>query len=171
VTMPKISHLILRPLAITAFMGVLALAAPVRAADGDAMMAQPQSAPKTAMHDHMAASGKHDIETRIKNLHDKLNITADQEQQWSPVADAMRDNEKSIHALIEERHQNAKTMSAVDDLESYEKIADQHADGLKKLIPVFKTLYDSMSDAQKKNADVVFGRYEGHPDRKAVSGK
>ena len=111
------------------------------------------------------------IESRIDSLHDRLKITKDQEQLWTPVAAAMRDNEKAIHVLISERHEHAKTLSAVEDLESYEKIADEHAEGLKKLIPSFKTLYEAMSDDQKKNADTVFGRYEGHPDRKADSGK
>lgn len=121
-------------------------------------------ATKSAKHEH---HGMHDIEGHIKHLHEKLKITAEQEGKWETVATTMRDNEKALHALIEERHAGAKTMSAIDDLQSYEKIADEHAEGLKKLIPAFKDLYETMSDAQKKNADMVFGRYEGHPDRKA----
>jgi hypothetical protein len=47
-------------------------------------------------------------------------------------------------------------MSAVDDLNTYEKFAQAHVDGLKNLISSFKTLYTAMPDAQKKNADQVF---------------
>jgi hypothetical protein len=47
-------------------------------------------------------------------------------------------------------------MTAVDDLKSYGEIADAHADGIKKLTPVFAALYASMSDAQKKEADAIF---------------
>ncbi len=68
----------------------------------------------------------------------------------------MRDNEKTIEPLIKARADNAKTRTAVDDLKSYAEITDAHADGIKKFTPVFATLYASMSDAQKKEADVLF---------------
>jgi|SRR5664279_4004918 len=42
----------------------------------------------------MAATdpGKARIETRIKDMHTKLKITAAEEEQWAKVADVMRDN-------------------------------------------------------------------------------
>jgi hypothetical protein len=83
-------------------------------------------------------------------------ITPAQEALWSVVAQAMRDSASRINALIQQRAQNAKAMSAVDDLNSYQAIAQAHADGLNNLVPAFDTLYASMSDAQKKNADAVF---------------
>jgi hypothetical protein len=61
-------------------------------------------------------------------------------------------------------------MSAVEDLKSYSEIAEAHADGLKKFIPVFEPLYASMSDAQKKDADKLFqhpGREKAKPKAKA----
>jgi len=102
------------------------------------------------------------VENRIKTLHSKLKITPDQETAWNDVAQAMRDNEANVSQLIQERHQNAKNMTAVDDLASYQKIAQAHADGMTKMISAFQSLYDNMSDEQKKNADEVFGRFEGH---------
>jgi hypothetical protein len=102
------------------------------------------------------------IEKRIQTLHDKLKITPDQESEWSDVAQAMRDNESGIGSQIESRQASAKTMTAVEDLESYQKIAQAHADGMSKVISSFSTLYDDMSDMQKKNADQVFGQFEGH---------
>ncbi len=50
-------------------------------------------------------------------------------------------------------------MSALDNLRNYQMIADAHADGLKKLVPAFATLYGAMSDQQKATADAVFGRH------------
>ena len=47
-------------------------------------------------------------------------------------------------------------MTAVEDMKSYGEIAAAHVDGINKLIPVFEVLYDSMSDAQKKEADEAF---------------
>jgi LTXXQ motif family protein len=96
------------------------------------------------------------VEARVKSLHDALKITASQEPQWQAVADVMRDNAKRTGALIEERAANLKTMTAIDDLHSYEAIAEAHLSGVKNLIPAVEALYASMSDAQKKNADVVF---------------
>ncbi len=102
------------------------------------------------------------VEERIKTLHAKLMVTPEQEAQWSDVAQAMRDSEANVSSLIQERHKNAGSMNAVDDLESYQTIAQAHADGLKQVNAAFKNLYATMSDAQKKNADTVFDHYEGH---------
>jgi protein CpxP len=102
------------------------------------------------------ASVEDRVEARITNMHAKLKITAAQEDQWAKVAQVMRDNEKTIEPLIKARTENAKTMTAVDDLKSYGKITDAHADGIKKFTPVFATLYEGMSDAQKKEADGMF---------------
>jgi protein CpxP len=107
------------------------------------------------------ASTEDRVEARIKDMHAKLKITAAQEDQWTKVAGTMRDNEKTIEPLIKARADNAKTMTAVDDLKSYGEITDAHADGIKKFTPVFATLYTSMSDAQKKEADTLF-RHGSH---------
>jgi periplasmic protein CpxP/Spy len=100
------------------------------------------------------------VEARIASLHNQLKIMAAQEPQWSAFAQVMRDNAKTMDALIQSRVQNAKTMTAVDDLRAYQRIADAHADGLKKLIPAFEALYVTMPDEQKKNADAVFGQMQ-----------
>jgi protein CpxP len=95
-------------------------------------------------------------EARIKNMHAKLSITQAQEDQWGKVAQVMRDSASSMETLIKVRKEHASTMTAVDDLKSYGDITEAHLDGIKKLTPVFATLYASMSDAQKKEADYLF---------------
>jgi len=106
------------------------------------------------------------VEARIKSLHQQLGITAAQEPQWQAVAGVMRDNAKTIGALIEQRQANVKTMTAIDDLNAYAAIADAHAANVKKLIPAFSALYATMSDAQKKNADAVFSHRPRPPHPK-----
>jgi len=106
------------------------------------------------------------VEERIKDFHTKLKITPAQEELWNNVIQVMRDNAKTMEALIKARSEKASTMTAVDDLKSYGEIAEAHADGLKKFIPVFEPLYASMSDAQKKNADTLF-QHQGPPKSKA----
>src|SRR5215469_11876462 len=108
------------------------------------------------------------VEARIKSLHSKLKITAAQEPQWQQVAQVMRDNAADIEKMVSERNAKLKTMTAVDNLQTYSDIAQAHADGLKKLVPVFDTLYGTMSDAQKKVADGVF---RGIAERHAAAHK
>lgn len=106
------------------------------------------------------------VEARINNMHAKLAITNAQEEQWAKVAHVMRDNAKTMDALTQQRFQHAMSMTAVDDLKSYGEITDAHADGIKKFTPVFATLYADMSDAQKKEADVLF-RHGGKMSKKS----
>jgi hypothetical protein len=104
-------------------------------------------------------------ELRIKEMHNKLKITTDQEEQWAKVAQAMLDDAKNMDALTQARIDRAKDITAIDDLNSYAQIAQAHADGIKNLTPLFTTLYAGMSDAQKKEADTLFrhGMHEhGH---------
>jgi hypothetical protein len=169
--------------ALTLFVSALAFASPAFAVATDqdtppdsamdnAPAPQEQPAPPPApMHHNMMQGDKmhHDkaamnVETRIKTLHDKLMLKPDQEHDWQAVAQDMRDNEAKIHQLITARHENPDNMTAVDDLQSYQQITQAHADGLQKLTTDFGTLYNGMSDAQKKNADMVFGKFEGHRD-------
>ena len=95
----------------------------------------------------------------FQDLHHNLGITAAQRTQWRDFAQVMRDNAEAIDAILKERSANITTMNAVDDLRSYQKLADAHADGMKKLVPAFEALYNTMSDEQKKNADAVFGKF------------
>jgi hypothetical protein len=95
-------------------------------------------------------------EMRVKDMRAKLKITPAQEEQWAKVAQSMRDNAKVMDTLTQARADHAKDMTAVDDLKSYGEIADAHADGIKKLTPLFADLYASMSDEQKKEADTLF---------------
>lgn len=103
------------------------------------------------------------IEARITGLHAKLHITADQAALWGSVAQAMRDSANTIHVSLMDRSAHAKTMTAVDDLKSYQILANDHADGLKNLIPAFEALYAAMTPAQQKNADLVFSEHQKHP--------
>lgn len=105
------------------------------------------------------------VELRIKDMHTKLKITPAEEELWANVTQVMRDNAKIMDDLTQARARNAKTMNAVDDLKSYGEIAEAHAEGIKKLTPAFASLYDRMSDAQKKEADTLFrhgDRRHGH---------
>ncbi|WP_347989347.1 Spy/CpxP family protein refolding chaperone [Methylomonas sp. AM2-LC] len=95
-------------------------------------------------------------ELRIKDMHTKLKITAEQEAQWSKVTQVMLEEAKNMDSLTQTRIEQAKNMTAIDDLKSYAEIAEAHTNGIKKLIPAFAELYSGMSDTQKKEADLLF---------------
>ncbi len=160
--MSRLTNPLTRSLAVATFLGAVALVGPAYAASTtDQQAATPVAAASPVTHDR-------GVETRINRLHAKLHITAAQEPQWAIVAQAMRDNAKNMVALITERSANAKVMTAMDDLRSYEKLAAAHEDGLKAFIPVFQTLYDSMSDDQKKVADAAFRNHGSHEKHRKV---
>jgi len=104
------------------------------------------------------------IDQRISLLHAQLKITPGEETQWSDVAQSMRDNETAMEKLAADaKTASPETATAPDDLKSYQKFAQAHADGLTKLIASFDTLYSAMPDSQKKIADQVFEKFGRAP--------
>jgi periplasmic protein CpxP/Spy len=123
-------------------------------------------APATGPKVHSASADR--IDARIAELHKQLRITPDQEALWNDLAQVMLANGRKMRDSVAERSAKLKTMNAVDDLKSYEMITDEHADGLKRLIPAFEALYAKMSPAQQKNADHVFGAKQRQASRQAA---
>jgi periplasmic protein CpxP/Spy len=155
--------------AAAAVLGACLLAAPLSATAQPASPAPAQAAPAPAAAapapataapkaTHRKRAPVDRIEARITSLHTQLKLTADQETQWQAVAQVMRDNAHKLDQLVHARSDKRATMSAVDNLTTYEAIVDAHADGLKQLVPAFQALYATLSDAQKKNADAVFNQ-------------
>ena len=105
-----------------------------------------------------ATSAKPDtVEDRITTLKTALKITPDQETKWSAVATAMRDNAAAMNKLVTAKRAVApESITAVDDLKTYQEFTQAHLDGLKNLSVAFVALYDTMPADQKKNADQVF---------------
>ena len=100
------------------------------------------------------------VEQRIQTLKTALQIKPDQESKWDAVAKAMRDNASKMEKLVaDKRKLSPDKTTAIDDLKTYQDFAEAHLDGIKHLMSPFKSLYDSMSTDQKKNADQVFERY------------
>lgn len=108
-------------------------------------------------------------EERITRLHDRLKITAAQEDKWMPVARVMRENATALRTGMMDRPSERDSENAVEHLKSFQVIADQHAEGLRKLVPVFTTLYDALTAEQKKTADATFGPHQrGGKGRRSV---
>lgn len=140
-----------RSVAIAALLGSTILAAPLTAALAQSTVtATPAAASATETKGET-------VEQRITSLHTSLKITSDEESQWNGVAQAMRENAANMDKLVAANRTNPpQNMTAVEDLTTYRKFAQEHVDGLKNLTSAFSTLYDAMPAAQKKVADEVF---------------
>jgi periplasmic protein CpxP/Spy len=123
------------------------------------------SSPETMSAPSAESPSRSAVETRIKDLHQKLKITNAEEPKWDAVAQVMRENAQTMEALQKQRASDAKSMDAVGVVRSYAEVVQAHEDGIKKFIPAFEDLYNSMSDSQKKTADSMFrgrARAEAH---------
>jgi len=142
-----------RLLAIASVTGAALLAMP-------AMAQTKEQATKPPAADAATSSKPETVEQRITTLKAALKITPDQEKKWDGVAQAMRENASRMEKLVaEKRKLSPDKTTAVDDLKTYQEFTEVRLDGLKHLTSAFKSLYDSMSPEQKKNADLVFERY------------
>ena len=106
-------------------------------------------------------------EAQIKQLQGALKITDSQKELWNNLTQVMRENAIEMDALTKERTEKSMTMNAVEHMKFRSEISQAHLDQLKKFIPPFEALYDSMSDQQKKNTDTIFltgrhGKYKMH---------
>jgi hypothetical protein len=140
--------------AAATLLGAVVLASPLFAA-GEA-----QSPAQQAMAAPADSSAMAPVEARIKTLHKQLHITEVQKPQWDALATVMRDNAQAMVDLQKKRATDAQSESAVEVIKSYEAVIDAHEDGMKKFVPPFEALYNSMSDAQKKTADSLFRNRE-----------
>ena len=132
----------------------------------------PPAAAASPMADH-PVSGKNAeerVENRIKELHAQLRITPAEEPQWNEFAQVMRENAREMDQVFMQRAQQYPTMNAVQNMQSYEQISEEHAQRVQKLVPAFQKLYDAMPDQQKQLTDQVFrANSEKHLQRTAQS--
>ena len=96
------------------------------------------------------------VERHIKELHSQLKITPAEEPQWNEFAEVMRANARDMDQAFMQRAQQYAAMNAVQNMQSYEQLAQEHAQHVQKLLPAFQKLYDAMPDQQKRLADQVF---------------
>jgi periplasmic protein CpxP/Spy len=149
---------VVRSLAIASLLGTTFLAGSLGPVAAQAPTQKPPAA-------EAATSNKPEtVEQRITTLKTALKITPDQEAKWGTVATAMRDNATAMDKLVTtKRAISPASMTAVDDLTTYQEFTQLRLDGLKNLNSAFKSLYNSMPAAQQKNADQVFMTYGSAP--------
>jgi hypothetical protein len=102
------------------------------------------------------AGPRDEVEQEITELRDRLHITPAQQQQFDAFAETLRKNAQELDALMHEKGQKPNA-NAVDDMRFYLQFTEAQAEGLKRLLPAFQALYDSLTDQQKRAADAVMG--------------
>jgi periplasmic protein CpxP/Spy len=95
-------------------------------------------------------------EQRIADLHKRLHITSAQQSQWDQFSQAMLDNAKDLDQAYQQRAASFDKMNAVENMQSYAQIEQTRSQDMQKLVPAFQTLYSSLSDDQKQQADQLF---------------
>lgn len=96
------------------------------------------------------------VDQRIRALQSQLGITEAQMPLWNAFAQAMRENAASTDALFMQRASAVTSMSAVDNMHSYARIARAYADNTERLATAFDSLYATLTDTQKQAADTLF---------------
>jgi protein CpxP len=150
-------------LAVVALTAVLSLPAVAFAQSSQVPTPAPQgAAPPAAASSPLAGhpvAGKNAeerVEHRINELHAQLRITPAERPQWDKFAEVMRENARDMDQAFIQRSQQFQSMNALQNMQSYQQIADAHAQHLQKLVPAFEDLYNAMPEQQKRIADQVF---------------
>ena len=112
------------------------------------------------------------VEAHITKLHKELGITTEQQPKWDAFAQVMRDNATSMTKNFDARGARLASMSAADNMKSFADVAVEHGQEMQRLAVAFQSVYDSMSDSQKKTADALFraGPTGGHMGAKPAAG-
>ena len=91
------------------------------------------AAPSPGAGKAASSPGAARVEARIKQLHAQLKITPAEQAQWEQFAQVMRDNARAMDEAVMQRAQQFPSMTAVEDMQSYEEIAATHVQQLQKL--------------------------------------
>ena len=159
--------------AAAALLGAMVFATPLLAASSDSTTTTRTSS--ASSRNEMASAtapespANETVETHIRELHKKLRITDAQKSQWDSLAQVMRENAQKMKDLEKQRATDAKSMTAVDVVKSYADVIEAHEEGVKKFVPAFEDLYNSLSDSQKKIADSLFRNRARSEAKKEVS--
>jgi hypothetical protein len=128
----------------------------------DAVSAKPTAPKATSSKETGGATVEARVNERIAQMHARLKITPAQDAAWNGFAAVMQNNVTSTDQAYKERSATIATMSAPDNMRNFAQIEQARAQGIQNLAASFQTLYDGMSDDQKKTADAMFRHYENH---------
>src|ERR1700747_3030634 len=129
-------------LASATLVALLSLPAAALAQSPQAPTPAPRGAPPAvssplAGHPVAGKNAEERVEHRINELHAQLRITPAERPQWDKFAEVMRENARDMDQAFIQRSQQFQSMNALQNMQSYQQIADAHAKHLQKLVPAF----------------------------------
>ena len=129
------------------------------------------STPNAASPSGPAGAAAARVETRIKELHTQIGVTQAEAAQWDRFAQVMRDNASEMDRILSERAQEFPSMNALQDMQSYQQVAEAHAQHLQKLVAAFQSLYEALSPEQKQKADQAFHAHSASRNKAGPNGQ
>jgi primosomal protein N' len=148
-----------RHAALIGVAGALAMLPPGVAsaqASGGAVLQLAQAGPGSRGAPAAPQAGGSDTDRQVADLKKQLKITPQQEPQFNAFAEVMRSNEQDLDKLMQQGSANQQP-NAVEELKQAQQMTETQAAGLKRLVPALQALYDTLSEQQKKTADMVMG--------------
>src|SRR5215469_9041611 len=117
-----------------------------------------EKAPEGAAHEHHQLSPadlKAFTDARIAGLKAGLALTPDQEKNWAPVEQAIRDMAQARQARWAARRERREHEDAIARLRGRADAMTQRASDLKKLADAAEPLYRTLSDDQKRRLHIL----------------
>ena len=129
-------------------------------------------APPMASHTVQGGSAEQRVEEHIKQLRTQLRITSAEQPQWEQFANVMRENARAMDQVFAQRMQQYPTMNALQNMQSYERVAEAHAQHVQRLVTAFVSLYNAMPEQQKQLTDQVFrAKAEANAQKRMQTGR
>jgi hypothetical protein len=127
-----------------------------------------EKAPEGARHEHYEPSPadlKAFTDARIAALKAGLVLTPDQEKNWAPVEQAIRDMAQARQARRAQWREHGKSEDAIARLRFRADAMTQRAADLKKLADAAEPLYRTLSDDQKRRLHILVRTMMHHGGR------
>jgi zinc resistance-associated protein len=104
-------------------------------------------------------------DARVAALRAGLALTPDQEKNWGPVEQAIRDMAQARQARMAQWREHGKSEDAIARLRARADAMTQRAADLKKLADAAEPLYRTLSDDQKRRLHVLVRMMMRHGGR------
>ncbi len=96
------------------------------------------------------------VEARIRDMYATLHITKQQEPAWDAFAQVMLDNAQAMDTAVKQYGTERAKLNAVQILDNYAAISEQHARNVERLSAAMEVLYASLTPEQQQTADAMF---------------
>lgn len=97
------------------------------------------------------------VDGQLAYVKAELGITDAQAQAWDGYVKAVKDRATTMQGMHASMMQAMQGGTALDRMETHIQAMQAMLDSMKAIVPVTETLYKSLTDEQKKKADLLLG--------------